>query len=303
MLGDSLYWQGRFREALTNVEQAVAVYRPALGVVNFHGWDSAVLSFMYIGLCYWQLGYPNRDVPMILKASERATSINHTATTGIARMCGCLWYLLRRDSAAAEREADLMASLFTGLDATAYQPLYRALQISASLQREPTRAALEELSEIVKGMQIVVYKLALTPMLAALAEGYGEIKDTDAGLATISDALSLIEETSERVMEAEFHRLKGELLSATEHANLAEVEVCFNRAIEISHGQEAKSFELRATTSLARLLQKQGRRDEARTMLAAIYNWFTEGFDTADLKDAKALLEELQARPVLGEQR
>jgi predicted ATPase len=295
MLGDSLYWQGRFREALTNVEQAVAAYRPALGVVNFHGWDSAVLSFMYIGLCYWQLGYPNRDVPMILKASERATSINHTATTGIARMCGCLLYLLRRDSAAAEREADLMTSLFAGLDATAYQPLYRALQISASLQREPTRAALEELSEIVKGMQIVGYKLALTPMLAALAEGYGEIKDTDAGLATISDALSLIEETSERVMEAEFRRLEGELLKRTDHADIAKVEVCFRRAIEISRAQEANSFELRATVSLARLLRDTGRRDEAVTTLAEIYNWFTEGFDTLDLKEARALLDELKS--------
>src|SRR5260370_40191532 len=92
---------------------------------------------------------------------------------------------------------------------------------------------------------------------------------------------------------AEMHRLKGELLLRRNDSNLAEAQSCFERAIEIARKQSAKSLELRATTSLARLLAKQGRRDEAHAMLAEIYGWFTEGFDTADLKDAKALLDEL----------
>jgi predicted ATPase len=89
------------------------------------------------------------------------------------------------------------------------------------------------------------------------------------------------------------NRLKGELLLRQDYSDTAEAQRCFWRAIEVARKQSAKSFELRATTSLARLLASQGRRDEARTMLAEIYNWFTEGFDTADLKDAKALLDEL----------
>ncbi len=89
------------------------------------------------------------------------------------------------------------------------------------------------------------------------------------------------------------HRLKGELLLKQGGANAAEAQICFERAIEIARKQSAKSLELRATMSLARLLAKQGRRGEARKMLAEIYGWFTEGFDTADLKDAKTLLEEL----------
>ena len=93
--------------------------------------------------------------------------------------------------------------------------------------------------------------------------------------------------------EAETNRLKGELLLKQENSNAAEAQSCFERAIEIARKQSAKSFELRATMSLARLLAKKGRRDEARAMLADIYDWFTEGFDTADLNDAKALLEEL----------
>jgi predicted ATPase len=100
-----------------------------------------------------------------------------------------------------------------------------------------------------------------------------------------------VECTDERYCEAELHRLTGELLGTRERD--AEAEQSFRTAILIAHGQSAKYFQLRATMSLARLLAKQVRRDEAHTMLAAIYNWFTEGFDTADLKDAKALLDEL----------
>jgi len=96
-----------------------------------------------------------------------------------------------------------------------------------------------------------------------------------------------------RHYEAETHRLKGELLLKQSDLNAAEAQHCFGRAIEMARKQSAKSWELRATTSLARLLAKQGKRDEARTMLAEIYGWFTEGFDTADLKDAKALLDQL----------
>jgi predicted ATPase len=96
-----------------------------------------------------------------------------------------------------------------------------------------------------------------------------------------------------RQYEAEAHRLKGELLLRRDHSKAAEAQSCFQRAIEIARKQSARSLELRAMTSLARLLPKQGRRDEARTMLAEIYDWFTEGFDTADLKEAKALLDEL----------
>ena len=93
--------------------------------------------------------------------------------------------------------------------------------------------------------------------------------------------------------EAELHRLKGELLLMQNAGDSVEAEHCFQTAIEVARRQGGKSLELRATTSLARLLAKQGRRDEARAMLAEIYGWFTEGFDTADLKDAKRLLDEL----------
>jgi predicted ATPase len=115
----------------------------------------------------------------------------------------------------------------------------------------------------------------------------------DDGLSALTEALAAADENEIRFYEAETHRLKGELLLKQEDSNAAEAQSCFQRAIEIARKQSARSLELRATLSFVRLLAKQGRRDEARAMLAEIYGWFTEGFDTADLKDAKALLDEL----------
>jgi predicted ATPase len=140
-----------------------------------------------------------------------------------------------------------------------------------------------------------------------LAGAYWEKGFIEEGLTLLADALAETEKTGDLNYEAELYRLKGELTRQnvegsprqTEHPHSvcralhSEAEECFRKAIEIARGQEAKSWELRATMSLARLQAKQGRRDEARTMLAEIYDWFTEGFDTADLKDAKALLDEL----------
>jgi len=129
--------------------------------------------------------------------------------------------------------------------------------------------------------------------LCLLAEACMETGRFDDGLRALTEALNAADEHENRHYEAEIHRLKGAVLLKQDDSNAAEAQYCFERAIEIARKQSAKSWELRATMSLARLLAKQGRREEARTMLAEIYGWFTEGFDTADLKDAKALLEEL----------
>jgi len=111
----------------------------------------------------------------------------------------------------------------------------------------------------------------------------------------LSGALEHARRTGERFMEAELHRLKGEVLARRGPMHYPDAETAYRTAIEVARHQQARWFELRATTSLARLLRDEGQREEARAMLAEIYNWFTEGFDTADLKDAKALLEELSA--------
>ena len=127
---------------------------------------------------------------------------------------------------------------------------------------------------------------------ALLVEAYGKVGKSDDGLSLIAEALAKVQKSGECFYEAELHRLKGELLSASSEENLSLAEKCFRKAIEVSRKQKARSLELRAVTSCSRLLQKQGKKDEARQMLTEIYGWFTEGFDTKDLKEAKVLLEQ-----------
>jgi predicted ATPase len=140
--------------------------------------------------------------------------------------------------------------------------------------------------------------------LTLLAQAYETAEQPQAGLAALDEAAAQVEKTEERFWEAEIYRLKGELLltvagagrsrSAVEGMQGAESpERCFLKAIEIARRQEGKSLELRATVSLARLWQQQGNKDQGRHLLADIYGWFTEGFDTIDLQQAKALLDEL----------
>jgi predicted ATPase len=128
-----------------------------------------------------------------------------------------------------------------------------------------------------------------------IAEAYLAAGRPREGLEAVTEGLELVQRTGTRIFEAEMRRLKGELLLMGDKNTAVEAARCFGDAIEVARWQGAKSLELRATMSLARLLTKQGRRNEAHTMLTEIYNWFTEGFDTADLKDAKTLLDELSA--------
>ncbi len=130
-------------------------------------------------------------------------------------------------------------------------------------------------------------------MLVALAETCGKHGNAEEGLDLVAKGLAAAEQTGLRSMEAELHRIRGDLLMVSDSRNVAEAERCLRTAIDVARQQGARLFELRATVSLARLLRQQGKADEARQMLAEIYAWFTEGFDTADLRDAKALLEEL----------
>jgi class 3 adenylate cyclase/tetratricopeptide (TPR) repeat protein len=291
-LGDTLYWEGRFREALSHFEQVVAGDRSSMGMLNIHGWDSVAIAFVYIGLCRWQLGHPGEDLALIAQGVERAFTQDNRLTIGLVRLCTCVLRLLRREAAAAKAEAELLCKLDDDLGMQG-NLVTKALSACVMLQQTPTFSTLSELSEIIRGFRSQDTKFMYPIFLASLAEGYGRIGEIETGLEKIAEAFALIEVSGEREREAELYRLQGELLQKRDRPNPAESEACFRQAIEIARSQEAKMFELRATTSLARLRISQGHRDEARGMLAGIYDWFTEGFDTADLKEAKAVLGEL----------
>jgi predicted ATPase len=126
-----------------------------------------------------------------------------------------------------------------------------------------------------------------------LAEAYGQAGQAEAGLRLLAEAVGHVDSTGERAYAAEVYWLKGELLVRQASPDAAQAEVCFQHALDVARHQQAKSWELRAAMSLARLWQQQGKRAEAYDLLAPIYGWFTEGFDTADLQEAKALLEDL----------
>jgi len=129
--------------------------------------------------------------------------------------------------------------------------------------------------------------------LSMLAEVYRSLGQPEVGLTALSEALTLVEQTGERYYAAELHRLRGELLLQQAAPEVSHAETCFQQALDMARRQQAKSLELRTAMSLSRLWHQQGKRDEAHELLASVYSWFTEGFDTADLQEAKALLNTL----------
>jgi predicted ATPase len=136
-------------------------------------------------------------------------------------------------------------------------------------------------------------ELGRSRTLAWLAEAYGEVGQTEEGLTVLAEALAVVDKTGERHWETELYRLKGELRLRQDVPDEQEAESCLRQAVAVARQQQGKSLELRAALSLSRLWQRQGKRVEARELLAPIYGWFREGFDTADLQEARALLEAL----------
>jgi predicted ATPase len=174
-----------------------------------------------------------------------------------------------------------------------YQALAEILAGCAAIQHGEAERGVESLKRGIDAWRSLGSELAVPWFVGELAEGLRSSGRCDEALNVVSDALRQSERTGERQFAAELHRIAG--ISALTQSRFIDAEESFCRAIEIARTQSARMWELRATTSLARLLDKQGRRDEARAMLAEIYGWFSEGFATADLKDARALLDELNA--------
>jgi predicted ATPase len=131
--------------------------------------------------------------------------------------------------------------------------------------------------------------------LSNLARAYAKLGQFDDARRCIDEATAAVDTTKERWFEADIHRIAGEVARMSQKADAAKAEICFERALTVARAQQAKSWELRAATSLARLWRDQGRRDEAYDLVASVYGWFTEGFDTLDLKEARALLDALAA--------
>jgi predicted ATPase len=198
-----------------------------------------------------------------------------------------------RDVPALQERAEALIALSTEQGFSyraAAGTIYRGWALSEQGQGE------EGIAQIHKGLaawRATGAGIALPGWLALLAAAYAKVGQVEEGLTMLAEALALVDETGERVSEAVLYVLKGWLLLARSGENHAEAEACFHQAIAIARRQQAKSWELRAVMSLSRLWQQQGKKKEARQMLTEIYGWFTEGFETKDLQEAKVLLEEL----------
>ena len=293
--GTSLFLQGAAAEAHTHLAQGLALYdlQQHRAYALLYGEDAGVVCGSHDAWALWVLGYPAqglaRSHEMVTLARQRA----YPFSLGYALFFAAMLHQFRREVPAVQEHAEATISLATDQGFPHWMAVGVLMRGWALAHQGQAQEGIAQLRQGVRAWRATGAELRLPFDLARLAEAYAIMGQSEAGLTAVAEALMFADKTGERWYEPELYRLKGELLLQQSLDNQAEAETCFHHALEIAHNQQAKSFELRTATSLAMLWQQQGKRQEAHDLLAPIYGWFTEGFDTADLKDAKALLDEL----------
>jgi class 3 adenylate cyclase/predicted ATPase len=293
-LGTTLFWLGAVASAQTHFARGIVLYDAQQHRTSavLHGEVAGVICHIHAAWALWYLGYPDQGLARSQEALLLAQQSAHPFSLSFVLSYIAQFHQFRREVRFTQEHAEAAISLATDQGFPQWKGV-GALQRGWSLTHQgQVRDGVEQLTQGLRAYRATGAELARPYYLALLAEAHSIIGQSEAGLAVLTEALTLVDKTEERWYEPELHRLKGELLLQQNSDNQAEAENCFQQAISIAHSQQAKSLELRATTSLARLWQ-QGKRQEAYDLLAPIYGWFTEGFDTADLKEAKALLDEL----------
>jgi class 3 adenylate cyclase/predicted ATPase len=299
-LGATLYTLGEWTQAREHLEQSLALYDPQ----QYHS-----LAFMYgeqdpgvicqadIACILWFLGYPDQALQKSHQALTLAQELSHPYSLAFALSFAGTLHQYRREGRAAQERAEATITLATEQGFPIWIGSGISLRGWALAEQGQREEGMAQMHQGLAASRATGAELGRSQYLALLAEVYGKAGQAEEGLAALAEALAVVDKNGERFYEAELYRLKGELTLQTSvqsrEPRVKEAEACFHQAIDIARRQQTKSLELRAVMSLARLWQQQGKKDEARQMLAEIYGWFTEGFDTADLKDAEALLEKL----------
>jgi predicted ATPase len=295
-LGTTLFRLGVPASAHTHFAQGIALYDPQQHRASafLYGEDAGVVCHSYAAWTLWYLGYPDQALARSGEAVLLAQQIAQPISLVFALRFAAVLHQFRRDGRATQErsEAAMRLAMEQGFPGwIAQSAILRGWTLAHQGQAQ---AGIEQIHQGLRAFRATGAEINQSYFLALLAEAHGMMEQPAEGLLTLTEALLLADKIGERVYEAELYRLKGALLLQQHADNQPEAESAFQHAISIARNQQAKSFELRTATSLARLWQQQGKRQEAHDLLAPVYHWFTEGFDTADLKDARALLNALE---------
>jgi predicted ATPase len=258
----------------------------------YGGHDPGACCGYHAAQVFWLLGYPDQALRRSRDALALARDLCHPATV-VHTLFFAAWfhqYLGERQAVQDRIEEGMSLSTEQGFSRWLGEATFLRGWLLAEEGRQ--EIGIEQMLKVVTDARGRKGTGRFDAHCAALlAESYGKTGQTSEGLKVVKDAMAITQQTQSRYYEAELQRIKGELL--LRQSDQQQAETCFQQAIQVTRGQSARSLELRAAMSLSRLWQQQSKKDDARKLLAGIYGWFTEGFDTADLKAAKALIEEL----------
>jgi class 3 adenylate cyclase/tetratricopeptide (TPR) repeat protein len=299
-LGSTLLFAGELTTALSHVEQGITLYDPANDqLLTWPGSHPAVQCQFYRALILWSCGYPEQALDQSHEALQQAQCLSHSFTLAQTTCKVALLHAFRREPVAAANRAEAAIDLCREHGVSFWLPFVRVVYGWARFWQGQAEQGLGEMQEGVKAFYTSSRRLFVPLLLALQAEAHLKLGQSSEAYTAISEALTIIDQNGEGWWESELYRLKGEQLrqagAKRQTSNIdTDVEACFHQALDVARQQQAKSLELRAAMELARLWQSRDKCQDAYELLAPVYGWFTEGFDTADLKEAKVLLDELE---------
>ncbi len=293
VLGSTLMYVGKFRRAAESLDRMVEHYDPDRDHALTHqlGQNPGVDSLTYSAWTLWFLGYPDRARERSRRAVALADQLDHPLTQAFALGVNAVLHQMRRSRRGIGWAVDRMSPIVEEEGLLFYRTSLSYLRGLLRTQADQAWIGLQEMEQALADWEGAGTEMHRPHLMAWLAEAYGRAGEVERGLTLLDEALALAQARNERYFEAEIHRLRGKLLVAIEDE--VDAEASLRQAIDVARQQEAKSWELRATMSLSRLWQQQGKLSEARRSLEEVYSWFSEGFDTPDLQDARSLLDQL----------
>jgi predicted ATPase len=257
------------------------------------GIDRGINAYAFAAECHWHRGHPDRALALSEEAVALARRVEHPISLANALLHAGIVHFERGDLDRARERAEEVVGLAERLGFPLYLGFGRFLRGFAQIDSGEGEAGIAEMQQAMGELAAIGSGIAAPQILCGLAESLRKVGRNDDALGALALGVARAEQQGQHYYDAELHRLRAEILLDTDGDAAPEAEALFGRSLEIARRQEAKSLELRAATSLARLWQRQGKRDAARALLAPLYAWFTEGAGTRDLKNAKALLAEL----------